>query len=244
MKLVNTKYRTRDSEVMDDFELKGPELAKTLRDLDKVNKWLGGNKITLEGVKKIISSVPTQEPIKIVDVGCGNGTILREIAAYGRKENISLQLMGIDANPYAIEIAEDLSRDYPEIKFEALNIFSTSFAEKKYDIVLCTLTLHHFEDVRIKHLLEVFLKSARLGVVVNDLQRSKTAYYLFQAFCAAFINNKIAREDGLTSILRGFKREDLERFSEKLDVQHQKIQWKWAFRYQWILIKPQKQIPA
>ncbi|WP_424493627.1 methyltransferase domain-containing protein [Salinimicrobium sp. GXAS 041] len=239
MKLVNTKYRTRESEVMDDFELKGPELAKTLKDLDKVNKWLGGNKITIEGIKKIISQTKPQAPVKIVDVGCGNGTILREIANYGRKNNLNLELLGIDANPYAIEIAEDLSQDYPEIKFEALNIFSTSFAEKKYDIVLCTLTLHHFEDVRIKHLLEVFLNSANLGIVINDLQRSRTAYYLFQAFCAVFINNPIAREDGLTSILRGFRKRDLEKFSEDLMVKHQKIRWKWAFRYQWILIKPQ-----
>lgn len=239
MNIVNTKYRTRDSEVMDDFELKGEELAKTLRDLDKVNKWLGGNQITLEGIKKIISETSPAKIIRIVDVGCGNGMMLRQVADYGRKNNINLELIGIDANPYAIEIAEGLAKDYPEIKFEAINIFSTSFAEKKYDIVLCTLTLHHFEDAKIEQLLQVFLESARLGIVINDLQRSRAAYYLFQAFCAVFINNKIARDDGLTSILRGFRKNDLENFSGKLKVKHQKIRWKWAFRYQWIIIKPE-----
>jgi 2-polyprenyl-3-methyl-5-hydroxy-6-metoxy-1,4-benzoquinol methylase len=237
MKLVNTKYRTRDSEVMDDFELKGEELAKTLRDLDKVNKWLGGNQITLKGIKKIISKTSPGKPVRIVDVGCGNGMMLRQVAEYGRKNNVNLELLGIDANPYAIEIAEGLAKDYPEIKFEAINIFSTSFAEKKYDIVLCTLTLHHFEDTKIEQLLKVFLESARLGIVINDLQRSRAAYYLFQAFCAVFIHNEIAREDGLTSILRGFRKSDLEKFSRKFKVKYQKIRWKWAFRYQWVIIK-------
>lgn len=240
MKLVSTKRRIRDSEVMDDFELRGEDLAKTLRDLDKVNRWLGGNKITIHGIKKILSETNPTEPVKIVDVGCGNGTMLRQIAEYGRKKNIPFKLLGIDANPYAIEIAEELAGAYPEIEFETLNIFSTSFAEKKCDIVLCTLTLHHFEEAGIEQLLSTFLKSAKFGVVINDLQRSKAAYYLFQIFCAVFIRNDIAREDGLTSILRGFRKEDLEKFSRKIKVKTQKIHWKWAFRYQWILIKNQE----
>lgn len=237
MKTVSTKYRTRESEVMDDFHLQGEELAKTLRDIDKVNKWLGGSKITIDGIKSILAETSPEEPVKIVDVGCGNGSILREIADYGRKHHLQLELTGIDANLHAVEIARDLARDYPEINFEGLNIFSTSFAEKKYDIVLCTLTLHHFNDAQINRLLKIFLESAKLGVVINDLHRSKAAYYLFKAFCAVFIRNEIARKDGLTSILRGFRKSDLEKFSGKLKVRKQEIRWKWAFRYQWVLIK-------
>jgi hypothetical protein len=41
-------------------------------------------------------------------------------------------------------------------------------------------------------------------------------------------------EDGLTSVLRGFKRVDLERISDKINVKPN-ISWKWAFRYLWIL---------
>jgi hypothetical protein len=49
--------------------------------------------------------------------------------------------------------------------------------------------------------------------------------------------NEMSREDGLTSILRGFKKEELIRFSENLHFSNYKIQWKWAFRYQWIIRK-------
>jgi hypothetical protein len=47
----------------------------------------------------------------------------------------------------------------------------------------------------------------------------------------------MSREDGLVSILRGFKKDELIRFSEKLNLTNYKIQWKWAFRYQWIIRK-------
>lgn len=237
MKIVDTRNRTRASEVMDDFDLRGEELDKTLQDLDTVNRWLGGNKITIDGIKKILSETSPDQPVHIADIGCGNGTMLRQIADYGRKKKIKFNLTGIDANPHAIEIARRMAKDYPEINFEALNIFSRDFAEKKYDIVLCTLTLHHFEDDQIRELLRQFIKMSHLGVVINDLQRSRLAYYLFQAFCAVFIRNKIARDDGLTSILRGFRQKDLQDFAGEVKVKKQKIRWKWAFRYQWILIK-------
>ena len=47
----------------------------------------------------------------------------------------------------------------------------------------------------------------------------------------------MSREDGLISILRGFKKEELVAFSKKLRFNKYKIQWKWAFRYQWIISK-------
>lgn len=237
MSEIDTSKRTDADEIMDNFELKGDELEQTLRDLDNINKWLGGNEITLQGVKKLLQDHPKSVPVHIVDVGCGNGAILREIAKWGRSENYKIKMTGIDANPCAINIAERLSAYYPEINFDAIDIFSEEYKNKKFDILLCTLTLHHFKDPQIKELLDLFFEQVKIGVVINDLQRSKTAYYLFQAFCAVFIRNEIARKDGLTSILRGFKKEDLQKFSRDLSVQNQEIKWKWAFRYQWIIQK-------
>lgn len=238
MKFSDFKYRTSEEEVMDDFYLKGEELRSTLRDLDKVNKWLGGNEITLNGIRKLLST-NSSEPIKILDVGCGNGSILREIADFGRKNGLKLELIGIDANEFAVNIARELSVDFPEISFRTLNIFSEAFENMKADIILCTLTLHHFKDEDVNYLIRLFLRNSRKGVVINDLERSPVAYHLFQLFCAVFIDNDIARKDGLISIRRGFKRKDLENYGRKLPAL-QEIQWKWAFRFQWILYKEQK----
>lgn len=237
MNKIDTSTRTDKAEIMDDFELQGPELEKTLHDLDTINTWLGGNKITLDGLKKLLKNYQGALPVRIADVGCGNGAILREIAVWGRNSNRQLELTGIDANPHAIAIANRLSGDFPEIKFEAQNIFSPEFKEQEFDIVLCTLTLHHFKNDEIARIMEVFYRQASLGIVINDLHRSKQAYFLFKAFCKVFINNPIAKLDGLTSILRGFKRKDLEKFGAQLPASVQTLKWKWAYRYQWIIEK-------
>ncbi len=237
MSKISTRNRTDESEIMDDFELKGTDLEKTLYDLDNINKWLGGNKITLRGITLLLKDHPKSEPVHIADIGCGNGAILREIAKWGRKENYKLELTGIDANPHAIEIAEKLSNYYPEINYFPYDIFQGEFQKIKFDILLCTLTLHHFKDSEIEKLMEVFIRQSKIGIVINDLHRSKIAYRLFQAFCAVFIRNEIARKDGLTSILRGFKKRDLQVFSKNISVKKHKINWKWAFRYQWIIQK-------
>jgi hypothetical protein len=130
-----------------------------------------------------------------------------------------------------------LSVDFPEIQFKGLNIFSEEYKKEEFDIVLCTLTLHHFKDPEIIQLMQLFTDQSRLGVVINDLHRSKIAYRLFQAFCFVFIRNEIARKDGLISILRGFKKENIKKVSKHVTARKQDITWKWAFRYQWIIQK-------
>lgn len=235
MKKLNTEERSKEIEIMDDFDLKGKHLEKTLRDLEHINAWLGGNQISIAGLAQLLKNQPQDKEISIADIGCGNGAMLREIALWARKHKHKLRLVGIDANTHGIEIAEKLAIDFPEIEFLALNMYSETFKQKKFDVILCTLTLHHFKNQEITNILQVFTRQTRLGIIINDLQRSKVAYRLFQAFCEVFINNEIARKDGLVSILRGFKKEELIDFSRQLPAQKHSINWKWAFRYQWII---------
>jgi 2-polyprenyl-3-methyl-5-hydroxy-6-metoxy-1,4-benzoquinol methylase len=235
--LVNTKYRTDEPETMDDFAMEGEILRDALDKIAKINQLLGGNQLTLRGVQKLLGNISKTTTISIVDVGCGNGDMLRSLADYGLKNNLDFQLIGIDANNFTVNHAQQLSRNYSNISYRCEDIFDENFAKLKYDIVLCTLTLHHFKDNEIIHLLKVFNTNSNIGIVINDLQRSVIAYRLFQALCFVFRLNDMSREDGLISILRGFKKVELIHFSEKLKFSNYKIQWKWAFRYQWIISK-------
>lgn len=234
---VNTKYRTDEPETMDDFNMEGEILRDALDKIAKINQLLGGNQLTLRGVQNLIEDISESNEISIVDVGCGNGDMLRTLADFGLKNNLKFRLIGIDANNFTVNHAQQLSRNYPNISYQCEDIFDENFTKLKYDIVLCTLTLHHFKDDEIIHLLTVFNANSNIGIVVNDLQRSSIAYHLFEALCFVFRLNKMSREDGLISILRGFKKEELIYFSEKLKFSNYKIQWKWAFRYQWIISK-------
>lgn len=233
---IQTKYRTEEEEIMDDFTLEGKELQDALDKIASINKMLGGNKLTLQGVEKLLRVKP-KTIITIVDVGCGNGDMLRTLADFAIKNQLKVNLIGIDANAFTINYAQKLSKNYPMISYQNEDVFSKVFSEINYDIALCTLTLHHFKNEQIEYLINLFSKQSRIGVVINDLHRSAIAYRLFQLICYLFGLNEMSRKDGLVSILRGFKKNELLNFSKQINVSKQNIQWKWAFRYQWIIFK-------
>ena len=213
--------------------MKGELLRDTLDKLGSINKWLGGNRITIDGIGQLLKGKPKNKTYTIIDLGCGHGDILRLVADFGRKQGYDFELIGIDANQDAIDYANELSENYPELTFRNEDIFSKEFQNIEFDIALTTLFLHHFKEEEILKVLSNLSTKATLGVVVNDLQRSEIAYGLFKLL-GVVISNYMIKQDGLTSILRAFKREDLERISNKLNLKSQ-IRWKWAFRYQWLI---------
>lgn len=231
---IDTTYRSTAPEIMDDFQMEGEVLREALDKIAVINRFLGGNKVTLQGVILLIAGQPKDKIIRITDIGCGNGDMLRTLAAYAKRKKLNFILTGIDANNFTITHAKSLSLNYPNISYQCADIFEER-APEACDIKLCTLTLHHFKEQEIITLLKDFQTSARLGFVINDLHRSAIAYYLFQVVCFVFRLNDMTREDGLVSILRGFKRADLVQFSKQLNFKKYLIKWRWAFRYQWIV---------
>ena len=207
--LVDTSHRSSEMEIMDDFTMEGALFRDTLDKLEIINRFLGGNSVTINGLKNLLKNQSKNKTITIVDLGCGNGDILRDVAKFGRKNNYSFNLIGIDANLAAIEYAKELSKEYSELSFKTIDILSEDFKKQSYDVVLCTLFLHHFKNEELISFLKTTTNKATIGVVVNDLHRHKLAYYLFKLI-GFFIKNKMVRQDGLTSVLRAFKREDLE----------------------------------
>lgn len=231
--MIDTTLRTDEREIMDDFTLEGKALRTNLDILSGINKWLGGNQVSLDGIQKLIKNLPKEKELVIVDLGCGNGDMLRRVSKLGNKLGYQFKLIGIDANKDSIQYATLLSLGYKNIDFYEMNIFSEKFKELSYDIALSTLFLHHLSNEEILDKLSFLSNQARVGIVVNDLHRSKLAYFLFNMI-SFFINNKIIRNDGLVSIRRGFKKNELVNFADKLKIKSD-IQWKWAFRYQWIM---------
>ncbi|RXR32613.1 methyltransferase domain-containing protein [Flavobacterium piscinae] len=235
--LVNTKFRNSEEELMDDFSMEGSELSSALQTIATINQKLGGNKLTLNGVKELLKSVDKSQPISICDVGCGNGDMLREIAKFGLSNGYNLNLIGIDANAFTIKEAIKLSYEYSNIKYIQENILHKQKNQVIYDITLFTLTLHHFNNNEINLILQDYLAKSKLGLVINDLHRIAIAYHLFQLICFIFQLREMPKKDGLLSILKGFKKDEIIDFSKKINASKQIIQWKWAFRYQWIIWK-------
>ena len=233
---INTTYRSTDDEIMDNFSMEGEMLREALDKIATINKRLGGNNVTIKGLKELLRDEQKEKTISIIDIGCGNGDMLRAIADYGRKNNLNFKLTGVDANEFTVNYARKLSANYPEICYEELDVMTDKFSAMQGDIILATLVLHHFKNEEIEGLLKTVVKKANKGVIINDLHRSRAAYYLFKTICL-FIKNPMVVKDGLISVLRGFKKRELIAFTNKLQLTGCTIRWKWAFRYQWIIRK-------
>ena len=225
------KNRSTEKEILDDFELQGNDLTQNLRELQLVNSNLGGYSLVKEGIELIVDKGNLQSPIKVADVGCGGGDTLRELAKWSVNKPFSLELTGIDANTNAIAFAESRSKNYPEIKYRQLNIFSDEFKVLDADVVLFNLFVHHFEEEQIIDFLKV-CRTKNAVVLINDLQRSALAYSLFKIGSRLFRFSRISRHDGLLSIRKAFTRKDLRELLTASDFTDYSIKWKWAFRYQ------------
>jgi SAM-dependent methyltransferase len=234
---INTKYRSNAKEIMDSGETGNKELLEAYNDINTVNKLLGGNQITIDGITQLTKQLPPDQEVTIIDIGCGDGEILFRCEQYAQKNKLNWKLIGVDINEKSIGLAINKTPQNSCVTFEVLDVFSADFDKKAADIFLFSLTLHHFSDTEIMSILEKVNQQAKIGIVINDLQRSPIAYRLFQLFGFFFLKSDIAKSDGLISILRGFKKNDLKQFALKLPQGIHLIHYRWAFRWQWIIKK-------
>lgn len=228
--------RNDQLEIMDNFKGSSAELETVLNDITRVNRILGGNKITVDAVFTLIDEYP-KKSYTILDMGCADGNMLRNIALEARKRHVKVKLVGVDLSSDSLVLARKASLDFPEISYHVKDILTTNFSDFECDIVTTTLTLHHFPDDGILTFLTQFERLASIGIVINDLQRSKLAYTLFKAFSLVFIRTKTGKIDGLISITKGFFKTELYTFAKALPTLQHQIRWKWAFRYVWIMRK-------
>ncbi|QBA64130.1 methyltransferase domain-containing protein [Muriicola soli] len=235
--MIAFKDRSEEDELMDDMSLDENQLEAILADINKANTLLGGNRITLKAIHRLIRKFP-QKSYRIVDMGCGDGSMLREVAAFCSKLGIEAEFIGIDLNEKSIQIAKKRGSSYSEVSYLKRDILALNEEELKCDILLCTLTLHHFQDKEIVKFINKFAELAHIGVIINDLERNKIAYHLFKVFSAVFMKTDIARNDGLISIKSGFNKKELLSFSGLLPEMRHLIRRRWVFRYEWTFWHP------
>ena len=225
--------RSTEEELMDDLDSSGEVIYQTLRELEIINKLLGGNQVTLNGLTRLLQSLDTKPArLKIVDLGCGGGDMLVRIAKWGKKNKVALELVGVDANPHIVAYARENTRKYPGITYRAINIFSDEFKQTEYDIVVSTLFTHHFFFFFLVELFRHCRAQARLGMVINDIHRHWFAYYSIKWLTRLFSKSEMVKNDAAVSVLRSFKRAELEEIIGRSGYHDFTLKWQWAFRWQ------------
>jgi len=227
--------RSGNMEIMDDLHCAGEVVNQTLRELETVNRLLGGNGVTLAGLRALLKKKHYPGEITIADWGCGGGDMLKLIAGWGRRKKIKMRLIGIDANPNIVAFAIRNCQGYSEISFETANIFSEDFRERRFDIVLATLFTHHFTDDELVNLFRFVPRQMRIGVVINDIHRHWLAYYSILLLTRFFSKSTMVKFDAPLSVMRAFKRRDWVTLLSKAEIRNYTLRWKWAFRWQVII---------
>jgi len=224
--------RSAETEIMDDLNCTGHVLDRTLHELEIINKWLGGNHITIVSLEQLLKNYSSDEAITIVDLGCGGGDMLRIIDSWGKRNNLKLNLIGIDANPSIVAFAKRNLLSHPHIQFKTLNVFDEEFQNQKFDIVIGTLFYHHFSSEQLVQFFRKLKQQVSVGFIINDIHRHWLAYYSIKFLTQAFSKSAMVKYDAPLSVLRAFKRTELREVLEATVIESFTIKWKWAFRWQ------------
>jgi 2-polyprenyl-3-methyl-5-hydroxy-6-metoxy-1,4-benzoquinol methylase len=228
--------RSTEKEWMDELDSSGEVIIQTLKELDYINRKLGGNSISIHALKKLCKSYPSKS-VTLADLGCGGGDILKEMVQWSRKRKIDLKLVGIDANKNIIEYANENCKDYPEISFAAYNIFSSEFQSLKFDIYHSSLFTHHFTDEELIELLSNCYKNCSMGIIINDLHRHWFAYFSIKWLTKFFSKSPMVQNDAAVSVQRGFSKSEVSNILKSAGITNFSIRWKWAFRWEIICFK-------
>ncbi|MEJ6583438.1 MAG: methyltransferase domain-containing protein [Crocinitomicaceae bacterium] len=214
---------------MDNFELSGNDLDKTLIGLTSINKTLGNTASTLKAVKKELLKIT--KSVKIVDLGCGGGDNLRAIENWCHKNNRPIELFGIDANPHIIEYARQQNNSSLNINYLKADILVDDFKLPTCDILISSHFMYHFSDDQMVEFLKKSKPNVSSTIIFSELQRNCFAYLLFKIGSFFLPFSKIVKEDGLLAIRRAFTKKELINILERAEFSNYNISWKWAFRF-------------
>jgi 2-polyprenyl-3-methyl-5-hydroxy-6-metoxy-1,4-benzoquinol methylase len=232
--MINLSKRiTGVDEIMDDFALPASELEPVLKGLGNLNAWFGGHQMLI----KALLNFAVQPGNRIADWGCGGGDSLKAIAQWAQKQNLPLQLTGVDAAPAAISFAQKETRAYPNINYLQADVLNDDWQENQFDIIVSTLFTHHFEDEQWIELIKKMHKAAKRGIIITDLHRHWLLYYSLIVITTTIIPNKMMRYDAPLSVQRSFTKSELKNLLKRAGITNYKIKWKWAFRWEVIIYK-------
>ena len=217
--------RSYDAEIMDDFSIQDERIDKALHELKIINKFLGGISTTKSALKYFPES--ENDKLKIVDVGSGSSDNL--LSAKSKYPN--LQILSIDKNLRALSGSKNL---IDRINSDA---FELPFKNNSCDIIHTALFLHHFTEEELQLLLLEFLRTARKGIIINDLQRSFLALWGIKILTILFSKSEMVKNDAPLSVKRGFTKQEILNLLEDVGATNFVIKKKWAFRWMIVIKK-------
>jgi ubiquinone/menaquinone biosynthesis C-methylase UbiE len=208
-RFLATPARSDAPELMDAPGLDPDELAENLRDIRRVNRLLGGTAIILNHLTGLIALAPPGRPITILDLATGSADIPLAIADWARHHNIELRITASDVSEEMLAEARRQVAGHPDLTLARYDGRDVPLPDDSFDVVLCSLSLHHLSPEDGVRMLREMNRLARLGFIVNDLRRTQLAYLGARLAGRFTTRNRLTRHDAPLSVLRAYTPEEL-----------------------------------
>jgi ubiquinone/menaquinone biosynthesis C-methylase UbiE len=209
-------------ELMDRPQPVTRELERDLANLRSFNRWFGGHGLVRHFLRRWLKP---NENARILDVATGSGDIPRLIADHARRQDLAVQIDAIDQQESTIEIARRLSAAYPEIHFSCANLFEWD-SPFPYDMVLCSLALHHFSNDDAGRVLQKIRDLSTARILVADLRRARWLSCAVYFVTATMYRDEMTKTDARLSAARAFSFLEMRKLAERAgwkDFRHRKF---------------------
>jgi len=222
------KHRSYKSEMLDEGEIPKHLLYQNLKELEIINKYLGGHAVSINGLNEI--EMDKLSPTNIIDIGCGGGDSLKAIANWALRKGYKIHLTGVDLKQDCINYAQNNCKRYDEIHFSC-DDFRNIFSERAIiNVIHASLFCHHFSNGEIIELIKLCSTYGAI-LIINDLERNSLAYHSIKLLTSIFSNSALVKNDAPLSVLRGFKKTEWVLMLDQAGIKKYTIKNRWAFRH-------------
>ena len=217
--------RAQAEELMDADDLPVDTYADVVADLARVNAVTMAARPTLAFLDRI---APDDSPLRILDVGFGDGDMLRRIARWAAKRRRPVDLIGVDLNPRSEVAARRHTPDRLGIRY--LTGDYADLAHERWDCIISSLVAHHMTHDQLVAFLTFMEREARRGWFVNDLHRHGFAYRGYPLLARVAGWHPIVRLDGTLSIARSYRPAEWPPLLAEAGISHARVFRAFPFR--------------
>jgi len=196
--------RNLRAELLDLDEAPYEEVRESLEDVRRVNRYLSGYRVLLYHAGKFLRAHRQSRPVTILDVATGSADQPVALAKLARKLRVSVRILAIDINFKMLKFAREMTAGFPEIDLVQCDVLSLPFRENSFDLVVNSLSLHHFAWEKAVAILTAIDKISRYGFIVNDLHRSRIAHAAIFFLTRLLTKNRLTRFDAPVSVMNAF----------------------------------------
>lgn len=194
-------------EKMEDLDCELITLRNTYEQFGTINKILGGwDKIYRDRIRPVLLKEP--EAASILDIGCGGGDIIRALSKMTKDDDFEVNFTGIDPDLRAIDFAREKNLD-PFSEFIECTSAELVDMQQKFTIVISNHLLHHLGDEDLKNICRDSEQLSTQLVIFSDIERSDIGYGCFRAIAPMIFKNSFIAEDGIISIRRSYRSDEL-----------------------------------